>query len=566
MKALVLAAGFGTRLLPHTRHTPKPLFTLGGQTLLDRVIQALIRAGCDGLVVNTHHLHDRIRDYLAGRVYDIPVQVVHEPEILGTGGAIRNLKDFWDDRPFMVVNSDILTDIDPGAVYTFHRNHGHPVTLALCDAPEFNTVTLDAAGRVLAFRGDGPDAQGFRRLTFTGIQVLDPRTIDYIPSGRFYASIDAYQNMIREGLTIRGWVAEPAMLWQDLGTPDRYREAAIAHLAGQATGTGGTGRIAYRLTRLKGDGSDRSWFRVHIPDGTLILADHGIRDKEGVSEADACVAIGRHLRARGVPVPDILAHDGFSGLVLMEDLGDTHLQDHVRGVKDPQAILDLYRKAVDILSHMWSAGADGFQPEWTWQSPAYDRNLILERECRYFTEAFLKGYLGMDADFEDLREAFEALADAARGLGLTGFMHRDFQSRNLMVQGGRIRVIDFQGGRLGPIQYDLAALLIDPYVTLPEEIRNLLVTYCLTRVQGIRKVSESDFRLGYACCRLTRSLQILGAYGYLSQVRGKSRFEAYVPDAYQGLKAAIRDLSGILPLEGLDDICARIDARLKRSA
>ena len=151
MKALILAAGFGKRLEPYTRHTPKPLFTLSNQPILDRVIRKLPSAGVSSVVVNTHHLHHQIEAYLSSRSYTIPVTTRYEPDILGTGGAIKNLMDFWDDEPFMVINSDILFDTDLGDFCHYHENRGSLATLMLCDEPLFNQVWVDAERRIVGF-------------------------------------------------------------------------------------------------------------------------------------------------------------------------------------------------------------------------------------------------------------------------------------------------------------------------------------------------------------------------------------------------------------------------------
>ena len=135
MKALILAAGLGTRLRPYSENTPKPLFTIAKRPLLDIIISNLIDSGCKAIIVNTHHLHQKIDSYLARKKYPVPVTTRHEPDILGTGGAIKNVADFWDNTPFMVINSDIVTDIDFKGVYEFHLNHCHPVTLVLSQRP-----------------------------------------------------------------------------------------------------------------------------------------------------------------------------------------------------------------------------------------------------------------------------------------------------------------------------------------------------------------------------------------------------------------------------------------------
>ena len=176
MKALILAAGLGTRLRPYTDHTPKPLFSILGRPLLDVMITKLIAAGCKAVIINTHHLHEQIESFIRQQTYPIPIQTRYEPDILGTGGAIKNVADFWNHRPFMVINSDIVTTIDFKQVYDFHCQHSYPATLVLADDPEFNSVAFNTDGFVTGFH-QLPDAAvrpSTAALTFTGIQVLDP--------------------------------------------------------------------------------------------------------------------------------------------------------------------------------------------------------------------------------------------------------------------------------------------------------------------------------------------------------------------------------------------------------
>jgi len=131
MKALILAAGYGNRLRPYTDHTPKPLFSIAGRPLLDVIIEKLQKAGCKAVIINTHHLHHKIEAFLAARKYSLEVNTRYEPRILGTGGAIKNVADFWDDQPFMVINADIVADIDLKEVYHAHCSHpaGYPGAL-----------------------------------------------------------------------------------------------------------------------------------------------------------------------------------------------------------------------------------------------------------------------------------------------------------------------------------------------------------------------------------------------------------------------------------------------------
>lgn len=562
MKALILSAGLGTRLRPFTAVTPKPLFSIGGRTLLDRIIFQLHQAGCKAIMVNTHHLHDRIETYLAGNSYPIPVTTCHEPEILGTGGAIRNLATFWDKAPFMVINCDILTDIDLREVYDFHCRHTALATLVLTDAPEFNTVSMDRNHTLIGFdmKNDGIDSP--QPLTFTGIQVLDPQLIDMIPDQPFVSSIDVYRHLIAVNVPPIAYVATNAQ-WADIGTPERFRKAAMDETVPlafkKAFGTIPSDPITPHL--LAGDGSDRSWHRLASGARSLIMADHGIRQHPVPAEIDAFVAIGTHLLRRGVRVPKLYGADFFSGLAFLEDLGDTHLQEFILNTKDPQIILSQYRSVIDQLIHMAIAGKEGFDTAWTYQSTHYDENLILERECRYFVEAFLNGWLCLETRYDDLATDFHHLADGALSNAVEGFMHRDFQSRNIMVRDGQCYLIDFQGGRLGPIQYDLASLLIDPYVELPLPLQSTLLDYGINKISAAATVDPARCRLGYRYCCITRNLQMLGAFGYLSRVKGKPHFAHYIPAAVASLDHNLSFFEST-PLSGLKEVVKMIKHHL----
>jgi N-acetylmuramate 1-kinase len=219
---------------------------------------------------------------------------------------------------------------------------------------------------------------------------------------------------------------------------------------------------------LAGDGSDRRFFRLP-GDPSLVLLYHPQPPGPEITENDSYYLIGRHLKARGAPVPEIHVYCREEGWMLLEDVGDLSLEAVVAGAPSDPDILAWYRRALEILVAQQLEGKQGFNPAWCFDTPAVTRPFLLERECRYFVWAFLQGYLGLEIDEADLAPDFERLVAGIRPEESPYFLHRDFQSRNLFVQGERLRVLDFQGGRLGPLGYDLAALLIDPYVDLKPE-------------------------------------------------------------------------------------------------
>ena len=453
---------------------------------------------------------------------------------MGTGGAIRHLADYWDNDPFMVVNADIVTDIELADVYHRHRMRGARVTLVMHDRTPFNQVWVDERHQIAGFeRFSDPGAPGrHRKMAFTGIHVMDAAIIRRIPADGFSDIIAVYRQMLDEGVPIHAHVVHDHY-WQDMGTPDRYREAVVNAMAPGVFQSifPGSRDAEVCCRKLTGDGSDRSWFRLTAGPYRLILADHGITTTLPGSEVNAFVRIGTHLDACGLPVPRIHAHDGFSGLVFLEDLGDCHLQQIVQQTPDGSGVEALYRKVIDTLFDLTIKAADNFDPGWTCQSPAYDVSLIRDKECRYFVDAFLNGYMNLAVAYEDLAAEFEHLATNTIDHGLTGLIHRDFQSRNVMIRDGRHYLIDFQGARTGPIQYDLASLLIDPYAGLDPDLQQRLLAYASEQVARLFRCPPDRFIRGYRYCAVTRNLQMLGAFGFLTRIKRKKAFERWIPDA-----------------------------------
>jgi aminoglycoside/choline kinase family phosphotransferase/dTDP-glucose pyrophosphorylase len=560
MKAMILAAGLGTRLRPYTDHIPKALFTINQRPVLARTIDALHRAGFASVWVNAHHLHHQIETYLAETRFPIPVTVFREVDILGTGGALQNVAGHWKSGPLLVINADVVSDIDPARVFAFHRAHGYPVTMVMHDRAEFNSVSVDADDFVTGFNRQ--NRPGERLMAFTGIHVVDRKVLEFLPPQGAAHIIDAYRRMLETGERIKAKVVT-GHYWQDIGTPERYRAAVFDRMAPcafeAAFGTLPHEPISRR--QLHGDGSDRNWCRLACGARTLIMADHGIRQGKAWLEVDAYVHIGRHLHDHGVAVPKIYLHDGCSGLVFVEDVGDTHLQNLIGRLDEPGRG-QLYRQVIDRWLTMAMEGSRDFDPSWTCQSTHYDRQIILERECRYFIEAFVQNYLGWGWTYDDFKTEFERLAHQIDQNQIPGFMHRDFQSRNIMVQDQEIVFIDFQGGRLGPVQYDLASLLIDPYTALPAIVQEQLSAHGAARLNSRYGADLEKFEKGYGLCAVARNLQILGAFAFLSREKGKRQFETYIPTAVGSL---VRNVTRApVPLPRLTDAALRIEAHLKQ--
>ncbi len=290
------------------------------------------------------------------------------------------------------------------------------------------------------------------------------------------------------------------------------------------------------LLPIAGDGSDRRYFRLRRPQGDIVCLYHPHPPGSQVTENDSFYTIGQHLRRQGAPVPEIYVYCPEEGWFLLEDLGDGNLQEEIRRLGAGPAGLELYRRALHILVQMQVAGALGFKTEWCFDTAFYDAALVRQRECHYFVRAFLQGYCGLPVDLEALAADFDHLLQQALVPEVRFFLHRDFQSRNLMVHQGRLRVIDFQGGRLGPLQYDLAALLLDPYVGLSLPLQEILLAEYLLLLRDRLDFDPDAWRQRYDYLAICRNLQMLGAYGFLSRDKGKVQFERFIPPARASLR------------------------------
>jgi len=561
MKAMILAAGLGTRLRPYSRHTPKALFTINERPVLAIAIAKLQSSGCDAIMVNTHHHHGKIEAFIAGGNFGIPVHWRYEIEILGTGGAIRNVADFWQDDSLLVINADIVCDIDLAQVHAFHQAHGCPVTMVMHDHAKFNSVWVDSQDLVSGFQAHG-NQSGYQSLAFTGIHLLERRVLDFLPEGEPSSIIDTYGRMITAGERIAAFVVR-GHRWHDIGTPESYRTAVFDHMAPLAFNTAFGAPPVDQIQKqpLQGDGSDRQWYRLNDRQRSLIMVDHGIRRGVETIEVDAFIRIGRHLGACGVAVPQIYAYDRLAGLVFLQDVGDAHLQDQIDPADEP-GMLRLYRGVIDGWIAMALNGSKGFDPAWTYQTAHYDAQVVLNNECRYFVEAFVQGYLGWEISFGELNPEFELLAAKIAQTEITGFLHRDFQARNIMVHNERIYFIDFQGGRRGPIQYDLASLLIDPYTNLPVHVQRELLDYGVNALRKHHPDRAESFVEGYGLCALSRNLQILGAFAFLSRTKGKKQFEQYIPRAVDSLVRNLACLKGI-SLPKLEQVAAGVQQTIR---
>lgn len=243
MKAMILAAGFGTRLWPLTVGRTKPALPFLNRPLIAYTIEYLKRYGVDDLIINLHHEPDSVREQIGdGSDYGVRINYsVEEPEILGTSGALDRVRDQLDKGTFIVINGKIVTDINLDAALVTHRNRKALATLALLPnhkRERFSEVKITEDGRISEFGGfpEPNNPQSVIRnpqspLMFTGIHILEPEIFDYIPRGVFSDSVrDVYPKAMADGKIIAAHVADSASSWRELSTIERYLTISLEFL------------------------------------------------------------------------------------------------------------------------------------------------------------------------------------------------------------------------------------------------------------------------------------------------------------------------------------------------
>jgi NDP-sugar pyrophosphorylase family protein len=288
MKAMILAAGFGTRLRPLTDMKPKALMPVTNKPILARNIEYLFSHDIKEIIVNAHHHHQQIVDYLREEsLSSLNIEVKVEPEILGTGGGIKNTEGFWNKEPFFVINSDILTDINLAAVYQVHQTSGALVTLVLHDCEPYNQVQVDEQWNIIDIAKSNTPG----RLAFTGIHVINPEILSRIPQGKFSDIIECYRELIRQNKPVRACLVK-GHYWRDIGSIQSYLEAN-RELAGNSFVIGPGCSMDFSVKLMDwGVIGENSRLGKNVALQRSVLWE-GVTVKEGIKVVDAVVTSGR---------------------------------------------------------------------------------------------------------------------------------------------------------------------------------------------------------------------------------------------------------------------------------
>lgn len=228
MKAMILAAGLGTRLRPLTNTIPKPLLPIGGIPLIVWNLLLLRRHGFREVVINLHYLGSLIEQALGdGSKFGLRILYSHEPVILGTGGGIKQAEPYFSEEPVLVVNGDTLVELNLEALMAFHQSQKAVATLVVredANAATWGLVEVVEGDRIIRITGKGlTDAVSTIPRMFAGIHILEPQLLRDVPKGVMSSIIDPYVAAISRGETVLGYDLNG--YWSDIGTVERYEQA-----------------------------------------------------------------------------------------------------------------------------------------------------------------------------------------------------------------------------------------------------------------------------------------------------------------------------------------------------
>lgn len=574
-RAFILAAGFGTRLLPLTRVVPKPLLPLGGIPMLDRALAMVKAWGVRDVVINLHHGADKILQHLLARQPDgLTINLSFEPDILGTGGALVKASWFFKGHePFWIVNADVAADVDGRPIARAFRS-GKTIAAAWLIGDRGPRTVECCRGVITNFASKHPGAPG--TFTFSGVHLVDPRILKYLPTEGFASIVPAYERAMKDGWRVAG-VEVAKSYWADIGNPAQYLDAAGAFsrtlsrrdsvrvlknviLAPEISEHPYAGIMALRAADalepaelalaqtwsrdksliacpLAPRGSSRNFVRLYAGRKTAMLVTHDpAREENNLYATHA-----RFLGKLGLPVPRVLGESVRQHVALFEDVGAQSVQDLAPN-KSAAWLEKIYEDVIDQLVIFHEQGYRAAKKQRLTLMPPFNKKLY-EWEHNLFADLFLRDRCGMSAG--EIKETKRELRNVSRRLlkARPVLVHRDLQSSNILLRGHRWSLIDFQGMRFGPAVYDLASLLLDPYIRINESMRARLLARYEAQADPESRASELFWLAG-----IQRLGQALGAYARLGKNPATARFLQYIPPALENLAEATRHAGQIMKL------------------
>jgi aminoglycoside/choline kinase family phosphotransferase len=300
------------------------------------------------------------------------------------------------------------------------------------------------------------------------------------------------------------------------------------------------GSMPTSITELASSGSNRRYFRLMGTSASPTLI--GVSGTS-TEENRAFLYMAAHFRSKGLPVPQVVAKSDDDAFYLQEDLGDTLLfnaieKGRMTSIFDEEE-KELLRKTMRLLPAIQFAGADGMDFDVCYPQAEFNSRSILW-DLNYFKYCFLKA-TGMEFQEDRLEDDFQRMADVLLRSSSATFMYRDFQSRNVMIHKDEPWLIDFQGGRKGPVYYDVASFLWQAKANYPDTLRKELLHEYIESLRKYQPVDEAYFHAQLRHFVLFRTMQVLGAYGFRGYFEKKPHFIQSVPFAIENLRQLLEE-------------------------
>jgi aminoglycoside/choline kinase family phosphotransferase len=291
-------------------------------------------------------------------------------------------------------------------------------------------------------------------------------------------------------------------------------------------------QLAESIEEMPSSGSYRQYFRLRSKEHTAIAAYN-----HDAKENTAFITFTNHFHNIGLPVPEIYSVDEVNNIYLLEDLGGTTLFSWLSEERSSQGfsgkIISVYKKVIDILPKFQIEASKEIDYNVCYPRSRFDKQSMLW-DLSYFKYYFLK-LAKISFDEQKLEDDFQSFTDYLLQTDCDFFLYRDFQSRNIMIKNGDPYFIDYQGGRKGALQYDIASLLYDAKADIPQEVRNILLEHYINAVNKYIPVDRKKFTEYYYGYVIIRIMQALGAYGFRGFYEKKEHFLQSIPYALDNL-------------------------------
>ena len=298
-----------------------------------------------------------------------------------------------------------------------------------------------------------------------------------------------------------------------------------------------TGQQHDNIELLTGSGSNRQYFRM-----TGIRSLIAVRG-ESIAENRAFIYMARHFRSKGIPVPEVLAVSDDESCYIQEDLGDTLLFNAISNGRTTGEFSEyekeLIRKSISLLPSIQFKGAEGMDFGICYPLSDFNRRTIMW-DLNYFKYCFLKA-TGINFNESTLEDDFEEMTEILLKASSDTFMYRDFQSRNVIIKDGVPYFIDFQGGRKGPIYYDVASFLWQAKANFNNDLREEMIETYISEASKFTKINPAEFRKTLHHFVVFRTMQVLGAYGFRGLFERKTHFIESIPYALNNIQTLFKD-------------------------